>query len=119
MTAGANFEIKNKRVLFWEPLVTGDKLMTQDHELRMSQRKESYTPYPQYGNEYVDTLSDSSISETERDLRLISETKECALQDDRFSDAVVDPTSIKKDGIEQNFKYELFKTSGGSIQREF
>ena len=119
MTAGANFKIEKGRVLFWEPLVTGDELLTQDHEARMRQRQGSYNPYQQYGNPFVDTLSDDSISKTERDLRLISETKECALQDDRFVVAVVDPSSIAENGVELSFNYELFKTDGGSIQGTF
>ena len=119
MTAGANFEIENKRVLFWKPLVTGDKLLTQDHEARFSQRQGSYLPELEYGNPFVDTLSDDSISKTERDLRLISETKECSLQDSRFVDAIVNPTSIVEVGIKISFTYELFKTDGGSIERTF
>lgn len=119
MTAGANFPIRNGRVYFWEPLVTGDELIIQDHEIRMRQRQLTYAPYGQYGNPFADTLSDDSISETERDLRLISETKECALQDARIVDAVVDPSSIKTEGIEIKFNYELFKTDGGSVQGTF
>jgi hypothetical protein len=119
MTAGANFEIVNNRVQFWKTLVTGDKLITQDHEARFGQRQGSYNPEQQYGNPYVNTLSDDSISETERDLLLVSQTKECSLQDDRIIDAVVDTTSIVRKGTEISFKYKLFKTSGGSIQRDF
>jgi len=119
MTTGANFEIENKRVLFWKPLVSGDKLLTQDHESRFSQRQGSYLPEPEYGNPFVDTLSDDSISKTERDLRLISETKQCSLQDSRFVDAVVDSASIVEEGVKLSFTYELFKTDGGSIERTF
>ncbi len=119
MTTGANFKIENKRVLFWEPLVTGDDLLVQDHESRFSQRQGSYLPELEYGNPFVDTLSDDSISKTERDLRLIAETKECSLQDSRFVDAVVEPASIVEEGVKLSFTYELFKTDGGSIQRDF
>lgn len=119
MTAGANFPIRNGRVYFWETLVTGDDLIVQDHEIRMRQRQLSYAPYPQYGDPFVDTLSDDTISETERDLRLIAEVKECSLQDSRIVDAVVDPSSIETEGIEIKFDYELFKTAGGTVQETF
>jgi hypothetical protein len=119
MTAGANYKLKDGRVQFWEPLVTGDELITQDHEARFHARQASYLPELEYGNPFVDTLSNDTISETEVDMRLIAETKECSLQDARIVDAVVDPSSIERTKTRLDFKYELFKRDGGSIQQEF
>ena len=79
MTAGANFEIENGRILWWESLVTGDELIAQDHEARIHAKQGTYIPYPQYGNPFVRTMV-SEISITERNMRLISETRECSLK---------------------------------------
>ena len=117
MTAGANLEINNGRILFWKSLVIGDKLITQDHEARMSAKQGTYIPYPQYGNPFVRTMV-SEISAIERNMRLVSETKECALQDRRLVDAIVDTFSIVEDGSVVDFKYDLIKASGGVLERK-
>ena len=118
MTAGANFKIDSGRILFWESLVTGDTLIAQDHEARMHVRQGTYIPYPQYGNPFVRTMS-SEISVTERNMRLISETKECSLQDIRLVDSIVDEDSITEEEGKLEFTYQLIKADGGSIQTSF
>ncbi len=118
MTAGANFEINNGRILFYKELVIGDKLITQDHEARMSAKQGTYTPYPEYGNPFIRTMV-SEISVIERNMRLGSETKECVVQDRRLVDAVVDTFSIADDGSIIDFKYALIKASGGVLELKF
>ena len=118
MTAGANFEIADGRVLWWNPLATGDVLIAQDHEARMRSRQGTYIPYSEYGNPFVKTMS-SEISITERNMRLISETKECALQDPRLIDAIVDEDSITDIEGTLEFSYQLIRADGGTIQSEF
>jgi len=118
MTTGANFKITNGRMLWYEPLISGDELLIQSHENRMSARQGTYLPFPTYGNPFVDTLT-QEISETERDMRVVSETKECTLQDERFIDSVVDPDSISVVEGVLNFEYELFKKDGGTLHGSF
>lgn len=118
MTTGANFEAQNGRILWWQSLISGDKLLTQDHESRVMSRQETYRPYSEYGNPFVDTIS-SEISKTERDMRLISEMKECSLQDGRFVDCIVDEDSILEEENTLTFKYELIKANGGIIEFDF
>lgn len=119
MTAGADFKVTDKRIEFWEKLVTDDALILQDHKSRINAAQGTYRMYPQYGNPFIDTLSDDSISETERDMRLISEIRECALQDPRIVDAEVDPSTIAREGTQINFDYEIFKTDGGTLTITF
>ncbi len=115
MTTGANFKITNGRMLWYEPLISGDELLIQSHENRMSAKQGTYLPFPIYGNPFVDTLTEE-ISETERDMRLVAETKQCTLQDARFVDSIVDTESIEIVEGTLNFGYELFKRDGGTIQ---
>lgn len=118
MTTGANFKVTNGRMLWHKPLISGDELLIQSHEARMSARQGSYLPFPEYGNPFVDTLTEE-ISEVERNMRLVSETKQCTLQDGRFIDSIVDETTIEIiEGI-LNFQYELFKRDGGSFKETF
>ena len=79
---------------------------------RAHARQGTYLPYPEYGDPFVATLS-SEISKTERDMRLIAELKECALQDPRFTDCIVDPESIEELELGLTFKYELIRADGG------
>ncbi len=118
MTTGANVKVTNGRMLWHEPFISGDELLIQSHEARMSARQGTYLPFPEYGNPFVDTLT-AEISETERDMRIVSETKQCALQDARFIDCIVDENTIEV--VEGNlfFQYELFKKDGGSLQGSF
>jgi hypothetical protein len=118
MTTGANFKIVDGRVQFWESLISGDELLIQDHEARMHAKQGSYNPNSEYGNPYAITLS-AEIGEAERNMRLISETKECTLQDVRFNDAVVDEDSIRQDESAQYFTYVLYKADGGTLRGEF
>lgn len=118
MTTGANFKITNGRMLWYESLISGDDLLIQSHENRMSAKQGTYLPFPQYGNPFVDTLS-AEISDAERDMRLVSETKQCTLQDARFIDSIVDTDSIEVVKGVLNFEYELFKKDGGTITGSF
>lgn len=118
MTTGANFKVINGRVQWWEPLISGDELLIQDHEERVNSRQGSYRLYLQYGNPYVNSLS-AEISETERNLRLVAEMKECTLQDPRFNDCIVDTTSIVVEQGVQTFNYDLIKADGGVISESF
>lgn len=118
MPTGANFKETDGRVFWYRPLILGDELLTQDHEARMHVRQRSYGLFPEYGNPFVETLT-SEISETERNMLLVSETKECAVQDPRIVDAVVDESSIVDDGIAINFRYEITKADGGILEQEF
>ena len=118
MTTGANFKVTNGIVQWWDDLIYGDDLIRQDHEARISARQGTYLPYPEYGNPYIDTLSEE-ISETERNLRCVSETKECALQDARIIDCVVDPDSIQDVEGTQTFSYYLVRADGGELEFEY
>jgi len=118
MPTGANFKETDGRVLWYKPLIFGDELLTQDHEARFHARQGSYLLVPEYGNPFIETLT-SEISKTEREMLLISETKECAVQDPRIVDAAVDPESIVDDGISFSFSYELTKADGGILEEEF
>ena len=118
MTTGANFKVENGRVLWWKPLISGDELLTQDHEARIHSRQSSYRLYPEYGNPFVNTMS-SEISKTERDMRLVAETKECTLQDERFVDCIVDSESIAESELELTFNYQIVKADGGVIAQSF
>lgn len=115
MTTGANFKITNGRMLWYEPLISGDDLLIQSHENRMHAKQGTYLPFPQYGNPFVDTLS-AEISDAERDMRLVSETKQCTLQDARFIDSIVDTDSIEVIEGSLYFEYELFKKDGGTFR---
>lgn len=118
MTTGANFKVTNGRMLWYEDLISGDELLIQDHEHRMHAKQGTYLPFPEYGNPFVDTLS-AEISDAERDMRLVSETKQCTLQDARFIDSIVDTDSIEiREGV-LYFEYELFKKDGGTITGSF
>lgn len=118
MATGANFKIENGRVLWYKPLIHGDNLLSQDHEARAKTRQGSYRLHPQYGNPFITTLS-SEISETERNMLLPANMKECTLQDSRFVDCIVDESSIQEIDGKLTFRYELIKTEGGSLQKEF
>ncbi|MCK5600357.1 hypothetical protein KAR91_00705 [Candidatus Pacearchaeota archaeon] len=118
MTTGANFPIQNRRMQWWKSLISGDPLLIQDHEARIHARQGNYEPYQEYGNPFAITIS-SEISETERDMRLGAETKECSLQDERFVDCIVDPESITIDGTVLDFNYQLIKADGGVLDLEF
>ncbi len=118
MTTGANFKVTNGRMLWHKPLISGDELLIQSHEARMSSRQGTYLPFPEYGNPFVDTLTEE-ISEIERNMRLASETKQCTLQDSRFIDSIVDEDSIEIIEGVLYFQYELFKKDGGSLQGSF
>ena len=114
MTTGANFEVENERVLWYRPLISGEQLLIQDHEARVHAKQGTYLPYSEYGNPFVATLS-SEINKTERDMRLVSETKECSLQDPRFTDCIVDTETISEEDLGLTFKYELIRADGGII----
>jgi len=118
MTTGANFKVEDGRMQWWEDLITGDDLLTQDHEARAHARQGTYLPFPEYGDPFVDTIS-SEISDKERNMRLGSEMKQCALQDARFVDCIVDQESIVVAEGALNFEYEIFKKDGGSLVFEF
>lgn len=112
MTTGANFEIKNERVLWYRPLISGEQLLIQDHEARVHAKKGTYLPYPEYGNQFVTTLS-AEINKTERDMRLVAEMKESSLQDPRFTDSIVDTETIEELELGLTFKYKLIRADGG------
>lgn len=118
MTTGANFKIKNGRVLWYKPLVYGDELLTQDHEARARSKQGLYKSYPEYGNPFINTLT-LEISKVERDLLLVANMRECTLQDSRFVDCTVDETSINEANGMITFKYELSKADGGKLEQEF
>lgn len=118
MTTGANFKVTNDRMLWYEPLISGDELLIQSHEARISVRQGTYLPFLTYGNPFVNTLTEE-ISEIERNMRIISETKQCALQDARFIDCIVDENTIEVIEGALYFQYELFKKDGGSLQGSF
>lgn len=118
MTTGANFKVVDGRIQWWESLIMGDELLTQDHEARAHARQGTYLPCPEYGDPFVDTLS-SEISETERNMRLGAEMKQCVLQDARFADCIVDQESIVIEEGALRFEYEIFKKDGGSLVFEF
>ena len=117
MTTGSNFKVVNGRILWYQSLISGDKLLIQDHEARMHARQGTYKPHLEYGNPFVNTLT-VEISDTERDMRLVSETKECTLQDSRFVDSIVDPVSIEVRETALYFRYEAVKTAGGLLEIE-
>lgn len=112
MTTGANFEIEDERVLWYRPLISGDQLLTQDHEARAHAKQGTYLPYPEYGNPFVTTLS-SEITKAERDMRVVAEMKEMALQDPRFTDCIVDTETIEELELGLTFKYKLIRADGG------
>ncbi|MCK5603733.1 hypothetical protein KAR91_17735 [Candidatus Pacearchaeota archaeon] len=114
MTTGANFKVTNGRMLWYDPLISGDDLLIQDHEHRMHVKQGTYLPFPQYGNPFVDTLT-QEISDAERDMRLVSETKQCTLQDSRFIDSIVNTDLIEIREGSLYFEYEVFKKAGGTI----
>lgn len=118
MTTGANFKVIDGRVQWWLSLISGDELITQDHEHRMHARQGTYRLYDQYGNPFAITLS-SEISKIERNMRLVSETKECSLQDARINDSIVDPNSIVEEETKLTFNYQLVKADGGILQQSF
>lgn len=114
MTTGANFEVENERVLWYRPLISGEQLLIQDHEARVHAKQGTYLPYSEYGNPFVATLS-SEINKTEKDMRLASEMKECALQDPRFTDCIVDAETIVEEGLGLDFEYQLITADGQII----
>ncbi len=118
MTTGANFEIEDNRVLWYKPLIFGEQLLIQDHEARAHARQGSYRPYPEYGNPFVATLS-SEISKIERDLQVKADFKEMTVQDIRFTDCIVDETTIVEEGLTYSFKYTLITADGEEIELEF
>ena len=118
MTTGANFEVDNGRVLWYRSLIFGDELLIQDHEARAHSRQGTYNPHLEYGDPFVDTIT-AEISKTERDMRLASDMKQCALQDGRFIDCIVDPDSIVEEDVTMSFTYVLHKAGGGILEQEF
>ncbi len=118
MTTGANLKISNGRMLWYKPLISGDELLIQSHETRMSARQGTYRPFLEYGNPFVDILS-GEIGETRKDMRIVSDTKQCALQDGRIIDCIVDTDSIEVREGALYFEYELFKKDGGTLKSPF
>ncbi len=118
MTTGANFKVSNGRMLWHRPLITGDELLVQDHEARAHARQGTYKPYPEYGNPFVLTMT-SEISQTERNMLLVSNMKECSVQDVRFIDCIVDENTIVEEENTILFDYLLIKADGGTIEFRF
>jgi len=118
MATGANFEIIDGRIQWWKPLIYGDALLAQDHEARAHSMQVTYRLYPEYGNPFVDTLT-AEISETERNMRIQADMKQCTLQDGRFIDCIVDQASIVVEKGILTFNYSLIKADGGSITETF
>ncbi|MCP4749373.1 MAG: hypothetical protein GY866_00635 [Proteobacteria bacterium] len=119
MDTGANFQVNAQgHVLWYKPLISGDDLLVQDHEARVNAKQRTYIPHPQYGNPYAATLT-REISETERDMLLPENMKECTLQDTRFIDCIVNKSSIEVEGQKQSFDYTVVKKDGTELQRSF
>lgn len=120
MITGANYQVTDGIIEWWNPLIFGDSLLAQSHEHRIKVRQGSYLVDLQYGNPFWSTLT-QGVTTRELVLRLESEIREVSLQDGRIRECVIDLDSIEYRDAGRNlfFKYQLIKQDGEVIDREF
>lgn len=103
---------------WWKDPIQGDDLLSQDHKARSETKQGSYVVDFEYGNPLPNTLN-QSVPARELNLRIISETREMALQDGRFKECIVDFETIEIIDGELHFNYQLVKQDGTIIDRNF